>query len=71
MSAPDAIGWVLIEYRDGNFVVSVQPPDPVYETQRFVTHRLARGHAGGIRLVRGWPIVDRTLDMRPRGSEAQ
>ena len=68
MGAPVQIGHVLIEYRAGEFVVSVTPGDPTYPAQSYATHRLARGHAGGIRLVRGLPIVDRTIDMRPEAT---
>lgn len=62
-SAPAPAGRVLIEYGSGLFTVTVEPSDPIYPNRSFPTHRGARGHAGGIRLVRGLPIVDRTCPL--------
>lgn len=47
--------------RDGaGFVVVVQPPDPAHPPERYETMRSAWGAAGGLRLVTGWPKVDKT-----------
>lgn len=49
--APEAFGL--------GFDVTVRPV-PTGDTldREFPTYRAARGYAGGLRLVKGWPVVD-------------
>lgn len=51
--------------RDGGaYLVAVVPPVEDYPPQLFGTHKEARGFAGGIRMCRGWPIDDQTMEAR-------
>lgn len=40
------------------FSVTVEPPHEDYPAQVFGDLKTARGHAGGLRLVTGWPKVE-------------
>lgn len=50
--------------QDGDaFAVTVEPAQPDQDWSRtYSTHREARGWAGGIRLNRGWKLVDLASD---------
>lgn len=56
-------GEVHIRFRDGLFVVEVEPADNAYPPHAFATHRGARGFAGGIRMCRRWPVTDHTASL--------
>lgn len=51
---------VHVYARDGLFAVEVEPADPAYPVQTFATYKAARGTAGGIRMVRGFKLIDHT-----------
>lgn len=52
---------IVIKESGGSFHVAVEPaPDGPDLTATFPTYRQARGHAGGLRLVNRWPIIDQT-----------
>lgn len=52
---------VIAPAAKGRFRVAVVPRlDGEPAPSVFATHREAKGFAGGIRLVRGWPIEDQT-----------
>lgn len=52
---------VHIRPRDGLYAVEVVPADPAYPDQTFATYKAARGTAGGIRMVRGFKLIDHTV----------
>lgn len=49
---------VHLHARGGMFTVEIEPIDPAYPVQTFATYKDARGTAGGIRMVRGWKLID-------------
>ena len=52
---------IVITKEAGEFRVCVDPtPEGPDLSGCFLTHRHARGHAGGLRLAHRWPIIDRT-----------
>lgn len=52
---------VVIGQGVGNlFMVSVEPAHPDHPPRIFDSHKRARGHACGVRLVTRWQIVDQT-----------
>ncbi|ALR22064.1 hypothetical protein [Sphingobium baderi] len=52
---------IVITQDADQFRVCVDPaPDGPDLTTTFPTYRSARGHAGGLRLVNRWPIIDQT-----------
>ena len=51
---------VHITSDNGAFLVAILPPNPDFPPQLFTDYRRARGFAGGIRMVRRWPIRDET-----------
>lgn len=61
MTAPDRI--ITISHCPEGFAVCVTPPvDGDDLDQTFADHRRARGWAGGLRMTRGWRIVDLASD---------
>lgn len=65
--APVPSGTVHIRFADGLFVVETEPADRFYPRQTFAMHRSARGFAGGIRMCRGWRLIDHTMTLPPSG----
>lgn len=53
---------VIGKGENGLFMVTVQPPLEGHEPQIFDSHKKARGHACGLRLVNRWAIHDETGD---------
>ena len=49
---------------NGLFLVTVEPPLEGHEPQLFQTHKKARGHACGLRLVNRWAIHDEAEGVR-------
>ena len=52
----------IIELRrvGGVFEVRIEPDHPAHPPQCYPTYKLARGNAGGLRLVHRWQIADYT-----------
>lgn len=46
------------------YLVTVSPPHPDHEPRLFDTHKKARGHACGLRLVNRWAIHDEAEGVR-------
>lgn len=55
---------VIGKGENGLFMVTVQPPLEGHEPQIFDTHKKARGHACGLRLVNRWAIHDEAEGVR-------
>ena len=55
---------VIGKGENGLFLVTVQPPLEGQEPQLFDTHKKARGHACGLRLVNRWAIHDEAEGVR-------
>lgn len=52
---------IIITQEGEGFAVRVDPaPEGPDLTGSFPTYRTARGHAGGLRMIHRWPIVDQT-----------
>ena len=52
---------IVLERGDVGFRVHVSdPPEGFGFDETFPTYRQARGHAGGMRMVKGWRLDDRT-----------
>ena len=52
---------IVISREAGRFCVRIDPaPDGPDLSGAFATYRIARGHAGGLRMVHRWPIIDQT-----------
>jgi hypothetical protein len=49
------------------FMVTVTPPHPGHPPKLFEDHRAARGWGGGLKMVRGWKLVDQVMEARHAG----
>lgn len=56
MSAADH--RILLRRDGAAYTVTIDPPTADHPLRRFADYRDARGYAGGLRMVKGWILID-------------